>query len=332
MKAPKFWYSQHRLSIWQQSLVAGLAPLSCVYKYLSEAKQHKQQQKQYRFDGKVVCVGNLVVGGGGKTPTALYLFHRIKKLAPHKKMAFLTRGFGGNIDTAHQVDTKADTAQKVGDEALLLAHTGPTIISKNRIEGAKLAEEKGYDLLIMDDGFQNQSLYKDLHILVIDSRGFGNGKLLPAGPLREAPENGLAKADLIINTEPLSAELKTYLQDNATLLEGHYTPSMPEDLNKGESVIGFAGIANPDKFHKTLIALGFDILDFHALGDHEPIPVTRLSRWLKLASKKKVRLVTTEKDYMRIPETFRKDISAVPISLTLKHSDALDKLLNEATS
>lgn len=330
MKAPKFWFTNKPQSLLHKILIILLSPLSHVYKMLSERKQQKQQDSQYNFQGRVICVGNLIAGGGGKTPTALYLMDKIQALFPHKKPAFLTRGFGGKIKRPHLVDLNNDTAQAVGDEALLLAQKAPTIVSKNRAEGAKLAEETGYDLLIMDDGFQNESMGKDIQILVVDGRGFGNENLLPAGPLRETIESGLAKADIIIATETLSKDLKTQLKGNAPLLEGSYRASLPSTLEGGASVIGFAGIANPDKFHKTLEALDLNVIDFHALGDHEPVSATRLKNWLKTAEKQSAKLVTTEKDYARLSPAFRENIIAIPVELILSSENTLNQLLKEA--
>ena len=201
LKSPKFWQKKNTF------LGKVLSPLGRIYAWGLRRKLKKT--KPYRSKIPVVCIGNLVMGGVGKTPLAVSVaeYFKMNGMRP----VFLTRGYGGGLSNV-LVDLDKHTAKDTGDEALLLARIAPTIVDADRARGAKTAEKIGADVVIMDDGFQNPQLVKDLSFAVFDGRyGFGNGKVFPAGPLREPVEDGLQRADAFIVVGKDKAGIKEWI-------------------------------------------------------------------------------------------------------------------------
>src|SRR4051812_5054707 len=187
MKAPRFWWDK------PGAMAALLAPIASLY---GAVAARRLSEAGARAGTPVICVGNLTVGGAGKTPAAMAIARLL--IEAGEQPYFLTRGYGGRLAGPVVVET-GHSAVQVGDEPLLLARVAPTIVAANRVAGAKLAREKGASVVVMDDGFQNPSLVKDLSILMIDGgRGIGNGRVLPAGPLRVPLEPQLDRADAIL--------------------------------------------------------------------------------------------------------------------------------------
>ena len=274
----------------------------------------------------VICIGNITVGGNGKTPTAMKIRSLLKKLGynPH----ILSRGYKASFRGPHLVNPLEDSFLDVGDEPLMMSFYGPTWVARDRRLGIKSAISSGADVIILDDGFQNHSIFKDFSILVIEtSVAFGNGYLVPAGPLREPISNALEKADLLItigersdqkNFEIDFSHLKLPPSSNAILKPRKNNPSL-----KNKVVIGFSGIAHPEKFLTTLKHLGANVIRFEAFPNHKPFKIKALKILISEAKKHKAILITTEKDYVRIPKNLKSNFHALTVNLELANQQLL---------
>lgn len=271
----------------------------------------------------VICVGNLVAGGAGKTPVVLALTDMMLRLGrtPH----ILTRGYGGSLSGPVMVDSRIHEAASVGDEALLLAAKAPTWVARNRRAGASAIAEAGGGVILMDDGMQNPTLHHDWDILVVDgSYGFGNGRLMPAGPLRETIASGLARSRFAVLIGNDRHDLEAMLKSHLPVLRAQMEP-VPEDRQwRGERVVAFAGIGRPDKFFATLCATGADIVARQAFPDHHPYRSNEVARLAAQATEVGATLVTTEKDWVRLPAEFRDSVAVLRVKLAWEAgSDAL---------
>lgn len=324
IRTPAFW---HRRPGFFSTL---LAPLGWVYASATAARV-KRQDQGYRPSCPVICVGNLNAGGTGKTPTTIAMVERI--LARGKTPIVVSRGFGGSIGKPILVDPKNHKADYVGDEPLLMAAFCQVVVSKDRAAGAKLTESLGADAIIMDDGFQNPSVQKDMSIVVVNAGlGFGNGRCIPAGPLREPVNTGLDRADFCLSIGP-DADQDVFDQswgDQITVahIRGQILPLQTGMQWSGLRVFAFAGIAHPSKFFETLHALGADVIDTEALADHEPLSPTLLNRLLTRADSARAQLVCTEKDAARIPPSFLPNVLTLPVRLAIQDWAQIDQRLN----
>ncbi|TNE41220.1 MAG: tetraacyldisaccharide 4'-kinase [Alphaproteobacteria bacterium] len=329
MRTPKFWYRRRGgANLWSTVL----APLGYVYAGATAVKQNLI--KPLDVGVPVVCLGNLTVGGTGKTPLALVLAPILKDLG--FKPAFLTRGYGGQTLGPHIVDLVSDSAELVGDEPLLLAEVAPTVVATDRVAGAKAAIREGADLIIMDDGFQNPSLAKTLSFVVIDQgRGFGNGLPIPAGPLREAPAKGLARADAILltgSTSDRTPDLLYGLKEKGlptfrTHLDvGAITPALPEG---SRAVVAFSGLGDPQKFFDTALDLGLTLIDTEAFPDHHPYSEEDIARLKRLSEQYGAPLLTTAKDAVRLPTEFRAQVHVLPVAPVFEEREAFLAFLQE---
>jgi tetraacyldisaccharide 4'-kinase len=262
------------------------------------------------------------MGGAGKTPVASVLAKILleKGFQPH----ILTRGYGGYFRSPMQVCREKHSYVQVGDEALLLSRICPTWVGKDRVKTAKEAIKNGASCLIMDDGFQNASLYKNISFLVVDSlQGFGNQKVFPAGPLRENIDVGLNKADAVV----LVGEHKNITIHKAPLFKAKvrqvFTTLTPQPI------IAFAGIGFPEKFYQSLKRYGFTLKKKISFPDHYPYTVTDMSKLIDHSRKLQVPLVTTEKDFIRIPDMFKKQVHTVPLELEFEDFSVLKKFIIE---
>lgn len=330
LKLPQFWYAKH-FEVKSRTLSFVLWPLSYVYRFA--CLLNRAATVQYKSRLPVICVGNVTMGGGGKTPTARALMQFVKEHGRFKNPCFLMRGYRGNASGPLEVDPKIHTAWDVGDEALMQVRYGPVIVARNRRQGAKLAEQRGYDLIIMDDGFQNYSLYKDLSILVVDGTfGFGNNLCFPAGPLREPVSQAVERAQMAIVINPDgrfdSRPLGSIKKFNAELELVH---QQDQDTNAdSKSVIAFAGIARPEKFFTTLEDNGYTILARFAFGDHHTYTHDQLKSIMQRASESGVHVVTTEKDWIRLSNAWQQKIGYIKIAVKLSDEcrENLHKILD----
>lgn len=315
MRAPDFWNSD--------GLAAKLlAPLGALYGRSVRARQLNAHP--FRSKARVLCVGNLTAGGSGKTPIAITLA-RILAARQHK-VAFLTRGYRGRLSGPIAVDAARHTAHDVGDEALLLAAVAPTIVSRDRAQGARLADAFGASLIVMDDGFQNFQLVKDVSLVVVDSEtGFGNGRLIPAGPLREPVDRGLARADAVVLLGEGTLRLPSF---DGPVMRAELHPTAP-DRFAGRSVFAMAGIGRPDKFFHTLQAMGARVVGTRAFPDHHRYTLLEIEAAKQIAANAGALLVTTEKDYVRIDANRREGILCVPVHAVFADDPNLGLLLDK---
>jgi tetraacyldisaccharide 4'-kinase len=283
VKAPGFWRSGGLLP-------ALLTPASWIYR--AGAALRAATAQPYRAPVPVLCVGNLVAGGAGKTPVALSLGRALGKRG--LKVAFLSRGYGGRLAGPLQVLPERHSAADVGDEPLLLAEAAPTWISRDRAKGAEMAAKAGADVILMDDGFQNPTIAKSASVLVVDGGyGFGNGCVMPAGPLRESIAGGLARADAVVLLEEDKQGLAGPLSKTLPVLRGKLAPSRSAQGLRGERAIAFAGIGRPEKFFETLTELEVKLLETRSFGDHEPYRGEDLIDLIARAEKEDALLMST---------------------------------------
>jgi tetraacyldisaccharide 4'-kinase len=319
MRPPDFWYPAGPEAT---PLTARLLkPLASLYDRIARARAGAVTP--YRAAVPVVCVGNLTAGGTGKTPIALALASALaaRGIAP----VFLSRGYGGRIQGPRAVDPAHHSAAEVGDEPLLLARAHPTIVSRDRPQGAEAACRLGAQVIIMDDGFQNPSLVKDLSLVVIDAAmGFGNGLVLPAGPLREPVARGLARADAIVLLGEGSPRLSDFAKP---VLRARLRPdpAMAETL-RGQTILAFAGIGRPAKFFETLVALGATLAEAVCFPDHHVYAEAEIAA-LKARARGRP-LVTTEKDLVRLGPPQRAGILSLPVTAVFEDEAALARLLD----
>jgi tetraacyldisaccharide 4'-kinase len=294
MRDPSFW--------WQPAGTAAalLAPLALGYGAIARGRLRKPGRS---VGVPVICVGNLTVGGAGKTPAALAIARLL--IAAGARPFFLSRGYGGELDGPVLIDPVVHRAIDVGDEPLLLARVAPTIVASDRVIGAEAARAAGADVIVMDDGFQNPSLAKDLAILVVDGRrGIGNGKVLPAGPLRAplAAQLNLAQALVVIGESSGAAEVISAVKSRGVpVFHGRLEPDQKAlTAIRPHKVFAFAGIGDPEKFFTTLKEARVDVELKDAFPDHHRYRGTEILALLVRAKREGLILVTTEKDLMRL--------------------------------
>jgi tetraacyldisaccharide 4'-kinase len=323
MRAPDFWGP--RAGPGGRLAACALAPLSGAFGLAGCARQCLT--RPWQSEVPVICVGNLTAGGAGKTPCVLSIVERLaaRSIDAH----ILIRGYGGRARGPLRVDPERHDAREVGDEALLLAAQAPTWVGAKRCATARAAIAAGAQILVMDDGFQNPSLAKDLSLIVVDGGyGFGNGRVMPAGPLREPVVRGLARAQAVVVMGEDATGIADGLGNRLAMLHARLAPEPGGPVLDGQAVVAFAGIGRPDKFFETLGDGGARVVARHAFADHHPYKKYELTRMVNEAEAAGARMVTTEKDAVRLPATWRERIDVVRVRVEWADSDALDALLD----
>lgn len=328
MREPMWWYGQSPGPISRL-----LAPAAHVWGRL--VRRRFERTVPYKAPVPVICIGNFTAGGAGKTPLALEVADLVATVG--LKPAFLSRGYGGRVHGPHWVDLAADQAGDVGDEPRLLAAARPTLICRDRAAGARAITESdnAIDVIIMDDGLQNPGLAKDLTLAVVDgARGVGNGRVIPAGPLRAPLEFQLDLVDAVIvnhgagtGGRPSAFAERLRRDFEGPVLEATIVPSAATDWLTATPVVAFAGIGVPDRFFATLATLGVELVDRVAFPDHHMFSAADATRLLDLARSHGAILVTTEKDRARLADTggvlaeLYDAARALPIRLKLDERD-----------
>jgi tetraacyldisaccharide 4'-kinase len=321
MREPAFW--------WRPRGGILLAPLAAIYGAVAARRLAAPGQ---RAGVPVICLGNLTVGGAGKTPAALMVTRLLFTAREHP--FFLTRGYGGRLRGPVRVDPAVHSAADVGDEPLLLARLAPTVVAHDRVAGAKAARRGGATVIVMDDGFQNPALNKDLAVLLIDGRrGVGNGRTIPAGPLRAPLKAQIARAHalVVVGAEQSAAAAATAeyaSRQNVAIFHGRLEPDRDVVAAIGvRKVLAFAGIADPEKFFSTVADAGMVIADRAGFPDHHRFTSAEAQNLLARADADNLMLLTTEKDVARLGSDphlagLASRSTALPVRLAIKEADA----------
>lgn len=324
MRAPGFWW---RAPDRPGLLPRLLAPLGWLY---AAGTARRLRQPGHVARVPVICVGNLTAGGAGKTPTVIALIERL--VARGRKVHVVSRGYGGSLPGPLRVVEAQHSAAEVGDEPLLLSAFAPVWVARDRAAGVRAAEAAGAEVILMDDGFQNPAVKPALSLVVVDAaKGFGNGRCIPAGPLREPVATGLARADLVLTIGDAEAQAR-FDAGWGPLAVPHLRGALhPLQMGmdwKGERVLAFAGIADPSRFFATLRAEGAEVVRGEALSDHEMLSETLLRRLEAEAAAAGAQLVTTEKDAARLPAHWRPKVLTLVVRLKLDDWTLLDAHLH----
>jgi len=312
MRAPEFW--QHA------GLLSGLlAPLGWLW--AGGALLRARRPPLFRAPLAVICVGNIVAGGAGKTPVAEAVARLV--CGAH----FLSKGYGGSEIGPLRVDPLQHGFRETGDEPLLLAEIAPCWVAKDRVLGARAAAAAGARCLVMDDGFQDPTLFKDLSLLVVDGHtGFGNGRCLPAGPLREPVDCGLKRADVVV----LLGEDRHRIAERVAplpVLRAWLEPEAEAQALVGRQVVAFAGIGRPGKFFHALEHLGAHIAEAYAFPDHYPYHPAEITELQNAAARHNAFLITTSKDFVRVPPPQRDLLAVLQMEVAWQDENQLVDIL-----
>ena len=323
-ETPKFWYKK---DIYSEILSVLFFPISLLWIVIALLK--KKLIKKYKSKLKVICIGNLTIGGTGKTPFAIYIYKLLKKLG--YKPVFLTRGYGGLLKGPIKVND-THNFRDVGDEALLLNKIGPTIVSKDRSLGAKLIEDhkENFNIIIMDDGLQNYQLVQDIKFLLVDKNlKFGNKLCIPSGPLREPISLALTRIDAIVLTgnNNKANDFNNIL--DKTIFNTKIKIIKAPKIKKNR-LLAFCGLANSNKFYETLEENGFNVKSTKSFPDHYEYKNRDVDKLISEANSKKLKLITTEKDYVKINDDKKKiNVLTIEIELEVKDKAIFNSFLQE---
>lgn len=328
-EAPPFWWTKpdwRAFALW---------PFSAIYGAVATYQWNRA--KRVKLPVAVICVGNLTVGGEGKTPVAIALAAQAKILG--HRPGILSRGHGGSHSRPHLVDASQDSARVVGDEPFLLARHAPVVVATNRVEGAHLLIAQGCDVIIMDDGFQSAHLHMDFALIVVDAkRGLGNGHVIPGGPLRAPLIEQMRRLSAVVTmgkgagADPV---IRHAARAGRPIFTAAVNPTNPAEF-AGKRVMAFAGIGNPEKFYDTLRGLGAELVATRSFADHHLFSEDELAELINDADADQLSLVTTEKDLVRIlqgmiaADHFREKISALTVEAKFDDPHAAQRIINQA--
>ncbi len=320
-KTPRFW---HENGVVPQVLL----PLSVVYFFVKRIISKSPEPR--KFNVKVICVGNAIAGGAGKTPTAIAIYKEILKLRPGANIAFVSTGYKGRLRGPVEVKRDVHDFHDVGDEALLLAAYGRVIICKDRVQALELAESSGVEYAILDDGLHDKRIFKDITFLVIDGKyGFGNNLLIPAGPLRDRLDYAIEGTDHIIligdDAKNSVSQVKRYGRKNFPVLKSFI--DVVTEPDKAQIYVAFAGIGRPQKFFDMLKKeMKLAVVETVEFADHHNYTKADMEHLEHIAKGQKAKLVTTEKDMIKLPKEFADTVECVRIELRFEDGDISEVL------
>lgn len=317
MKTPSFWYQPP--SFYSKIL----APLGALYGLAGRIR--RAQATPYKPSVPLICVGNVTAGGTGKTPTSIALAGIIKSMDETANPVFVTRGYGGKEKGPLYVDLSHHGVEDVGDEALLLAEVAPCAVGRNRAETIR-AEEEMATHIILDDGLQNPTFEPSLSLMVVDGgAGFGNECLIPAGPMRETLDEATKRIDAVIligdDTHGVTKRI------SKPILRAHFKTILPPSFLTKPNVLAFAGIGRPEKFYTSCREAGLSVDATQDFPDHHVFTYKELQALETKARSENLRLITTAKDYVRLPDLFRSKVGVLEIQLVFDRDDDVKALL-----
>jgi len=297
-----------------------LLPISIIYGF--SVFLYNLLTISYKSKTNVICVGNITMGGTGKTPFVINLINQFKK-SGYKNIIVVSRGYKGSIIKPTLVDLKNHKAQQVGDEPLLIAKYTQVVVAKNKKAGVKYAESLGADMIILDDGLQNPTVKKDKTIIVVDGyKGFGNNLVFPSGEKREFIFNRLKNANAIVITGIRGDIYKTLKNKYGDKVYFASYEVEKKPFNDNQSVIAFSGLGNNEKFFETVRQCGYPIRAKISYPDHYKYIDKDIQDLNEIAGKALAKLITTEKDFVRLDE--KQKLNVTPLSIKM----VLDKEIN----
>lgn len=324
MREPAFWQQRNSL------LSRLLMPLGAIYGEITASRMMRQGTV---VGIPVICVGNYHTGGAGKTPTTLALVRLLRELG--ETPVVLSRGHGGKLRGPVKVEPGRHSAADVGDEPLMMARDVTVVIARHRVDGAALARSTGASVIVMDDGFQNPAVAKDLSLIVIDgNRGLGNGRIFPAGPLRAPLDRQIERTDaLVVIGDGVAATGVSALVHGGggKVFTARLKPDAASvQVLQGKRVLAFAGIGDPGRFFRTLRHAGVDVAVEKAFGDHHPYTVAEIDALVAQARSEGLMLVTTEKDLVKLRDMpAAAGIVGFAVALDVEDKDGLRSLVRE---
>lgn len=312
LKTPKFWH--------KKGFIANLLiPLSVIYFILKRLwLVFESEEKEFKFTS--IFVGNPIAGGSGKTPAVIAITKIIKNKYPEKRLCVITKGYGGSI-IKPTIISDENTVDETGDEAIIIAKHTEVIVAKNRLEGCKFAEDKGYEIVLFDDGMHDNRIKKNACIMVIDGKyGFGNNLVFPAGPLRDRLDIAAKNATHILligrDEKSIISRLKRRKIELPVINSSIATVKNPD---KKLDYIAFAGLGRPEKFFDMLkINLGLNISETLDFPDHHQYDNEDLNFIKTVSESKNAKILTTEKDYVKLPPKFQEEVECVKIELKIE--------------
>ena len=325
MKAPHFWSNADSI------LSRILSPVGNIYDTCSRVRVALSSPEKAPIPA--ICVGNVVVGGAGKTPCTIALLTRLRAAGINAHA--ISRGYGGRLNGPISVDLATHRAYDVGDEPLLLAAIAPTWVSRNKATAVRRAAEAGARLVVLDDGLQNPTLEKDLSFLVIDpSNGIGNGRIVPAGPLREPLTRALGRVQAVIVLDGDGTgqdgnwpQIINQLRPRLPVIRARLTLEMEAVRLLEQPIIAFAGLGRPEKFFSLLNGIGCDLVGKYAFADHYRYSPDEIMRIVEEAAVKGARPVTTAKDAARLPTEAAGMVDVVHVAVEFEDEAGIDSVL-----
>ena len=322
IKTPEFWLKKNIKSLL-------LTPISFIYWIFFTFD--KLFSKNYSSKKFVICIGNINLGGSGKTPSAIAFGKILEELDIN--YVFLSRGYRGTNKKLLLLDSKGSYSPKItGDEPLLLKEQAPTYICKNRLKAIRqLSDNSNFDAIILDDGYQNNSVKKDLNILIIDAKfGFGNKLLFPAGPLRQSVKSGLKQADLIIVIGKMGLKLKKIIPDEKIINASIKIKNVKKF--QGKQYIAFCGIAYPQKFFSLLKENNINLYQQIEFSDHYKYCAKDLDKIIHLSQKHKMPVITTKKDWVKFDDKYKKQIDFLDIDIIFSDKNKVKQFIKSKIS